>query len=90
MINLVAGMFADLFSLFCFALLTLGGYAAFYFYNEGYDVVTIASGAVAAFGVFLILFGSLATILDIRKCLRELLELEMHKQRQRELRELEI
>ena len=79
MIKVVSGMFADLFSIFCFLMLALGAFAVLYAFEEGYDIISIASGAVAAFGVFLVLFGSLATILDIRNCLRELLELEKQK-----------
>lgn len=76
MIKFVAGLFADLFTFFCFASLALGAIAIVFALIQDYHVLQVLGVAALAFLAFIVFFGSLATMLDIRNCLRSLWELE--------------
>lgn len=82
MIKLVSELFANLFSIFCVLSLMIGALTMLWAFGEGYHFLVVIASSVAAFCIFVIVFGHLATVLDTRNCIRELLELEKKKLKQ--------
>ena len=81
MIKILSDIYSYLFSFLCILVLAIGGVLLFFAMKEGYNPISVTIFAVVAFFIFVLIVGLLATILDIRNCLRNLVELEKKKQK---------
>lgn len=79
MIKFLSDIYATFFSFLCFIVLAVFGIALIYALSGGYDSNIGIPGVILAFIVFVLLVGFLATILDLRNCVRQLVEFEKQK-----------
>lgn len=79
MIKILSDIYSYLFSFLCILVLAIGVVLLFFAMKEGYNPISVTIFAVVAFFIFVLIVGLLATILDMRNCLRNLVELEKKK-----------
>ena len=81
LIKILSDTYSYLFSFLCILVLAIGGVLLFFAMKEGYNPILVTIFAFVVFFIFVLIVGLLATILDMRNCLRNFVELEKKKQK---------